>query len=299
VVHHGIKVPGMGGIFTLSTTEMRRKENVFQNFFLDVITSLDKMGYSYMGLFGFDGGLLQKTHEGWNDASYVLLDPLWAGGAHIEVQCKLPQEAIVQMAKDCGLGKIERPEDKDNFYAWSLPIDKTGGLFITMSEMRRRESKIQHYLMKLLTWLYNNYCYEPVAQIFKDDILLRYNPSRPPGSFIIIDLGFIEFNTVTLELQGEITLAEVNLLIGTLHLPEPQPLIHKDTQVGWRLITDIKRWAISSQIYSFDYYYAPYDMRWKGIWLALVHRLRELGWVFKFCYSKGYTPGYVFFKRAR
>jgi len=165
-----------------------------------------------------------------------------------------------------------------------------------MSEMRRRESKIQHYLMKLLTWLYNNYCYEPVAQIFKDDILLRYNPSRPPGSFIIIDLGFIEFNTVTLELQGEITLAEVNLLIGTLHLPEPQPLIHKDTQVGWRLITDIKRWAVSSL--HFQYYYAPHDMRWKGIWLALVHRLRELGWVFKFCYTKGYTPGYVFFKPA-
>jgi len=95
VIHYGIKVPGMGGAFTLSPTEMRRKENVFQNFFLDIITALDKMGYMYVGQFGIDGGLLQKTHGGWDGAHYVLLDPVWMYGAHIEVQCNLPENAIV------------------------------------------------------------------------------------------------------------------------------------------------------------------------------------------------------------
>jgi len=164
---------------------------------------------------------------------------------------------------------------------------------VTQSEFRRRESKVQHYLMKILTWLYNHYYFEPVSQIFADDLLLRYNPARPPGSFIIIDLGFVEFSYVTLEIQGEITLAELKLLNGALDLPEPQPLMHHDTYIGWRLITDIKRWA---SVASYQSYYSAHDMRWKGLWLALVNKLRELGWIFKFCYSKGFTPGYIFFK---
>jgi hypothetical protein len=295
VIHYGLKVPGMGGAFTLSATEMRRKENVFQNFFLDIITALDKMGYIYVGQFGIDGGLLQKTHGGWDGAHYVLLDPTWMYGAHIEVQCNLPEDSIVQLAKDVGLGRVEKIADKDAFYAWGLPMEKTGGVFVTMSEMRRRESRIQHYLMKILTWLYNNYYFEPVAQIFSDDLLLRYNPARTPGSFIIIDLGFIEFATVTFEIQGEITLAEVNLLMAAFHLPEPQVLIHKDTYVGYRLVSDIRRWA-SSQ--SFHYYYSPHDMNWKALWVAVVNKLRELGWQFRFCYTKGVTPGYLFFKPA-
>jgi len=138
--------------------------------------------------------------------------------------------------------------------------------------------------------------YEPILQIFSDDILFRFNPNRAPGHYVIVDLNYCFFQTVCLELQGDINLDDLNVIAAAIDLPNPEPLMHKDKQVGWRLITREKSLSVSTGSPMYYRGSKNRDVKWQRVWLSAVNQLRFLGWHYAFPYTKGYTPGYVFYK---
>jgi len=190
----------------------------------------------------------------------------------------------------------KKKEDKKGFYAWELPVNETGGSSWTLQEMRAKESRLQYHLMKTTSWLNNNLFYEPVLQIFDDDILLRFNPNRSAGHYIIVDLNICHYQTICMELQGDINSDDLNTLCAAIDIPNPEPLIHKKKQVGWRLVTREKSLSAAQGAPLREVGKKNRDVKWQRVWLSAANHLRFLGWEFCFPYSKGYIPGYVFYK---
>jgi len=141
--------------------------------------------------------------------------------------------------------------------------------------------------MKAVSWLYNNEFLEPCSQVFSDDILLRFNPNRVPGSFIIIDLASSYNRGTCLEIQGDISQQDVSYIAESVELQNPEPIVYQNDTIGWRIVTGLYN-MITRTAYENDHY--------MSLWSRVLNNLRQSGWVYSFTYTKGYAPGSVYFK---
>eukprot|EP01130_Rhizamoeba_saxonica_P012784 TRINITY_DN5427_c0_g1_i1.p1 TRINITY_DN5427_c0_g1~~TRINITY_DN5427_c0_g1_i1.p1 ORF type:complete len:754 (-),score=118.18 TRINITY_DN5427_c0_g1_i1:2139-4400(-) len=277
---------------SFSVQDCKTRENMFQNFFLQVVAAFDRMGWSCLGPMGHDALLLQRTHQPWADANYVLIDPNWNfNGLMIEIQ-GFPDNLMNDMGIQCGFNQIVKREDKGIFLSYEIHVAKSSGF--SVSSFRKKQNLLQMYLMRILTWLHNSVCFEPMTQFMDDDVIIRYNPNRIPGSWMLLDINYVGFGKIAIEIQGDITMDELIVISETCDLPNPETMDYKGEICGWRIKTGFYHWGGAGETYTNKA--RMKQNRWQSIWLKTVNTLRILGWEFKFPYSKGYTPGHIFFK---
>jgi len=237
---------------------------------------------------------MQRLHTGYNDANYAMVDPTGVLGWQIEVQSDVSEEKLYKMSQDLGFEQLQRHDNpKDGKpLAYIFPLKGTTGYAYTVQEQLMRTNKVQHYLMKIISWLHNNEFLEPVSQIFDDNILLRYNPTRFPGAFMITDIGYAFNYGVCIDIQGEISQEDVQNIASAVELPLPELMIHKDEFIGYRIRTGIKY-----SYYTHMSVYVQKDQRILALWVKIVNYLKSVGWIYMFAYTKGLVPGYVHYKR--
>jgi len=236
---------------------------------------------------------MQRLHTGNNDANYATVDTTSVLGL-IEIQSDVSEEKFFKMAQDLGFEHIRRQDNpKDGKpLAYIFPLKGITGVGLNFQERLMRTNSVQHYLWKIISWLYNNEFLEPVSQIFDDNILLRYNPTRFPGVFMITAIAYFHYG-VCIDIQGEISQEDVQNIASAVELPLPELLIHKDELIGYRIKTGIQ---------FFDYHtnmlaYMQKDQRIMALWVKVVNYLKSVGWNYMFAYTKGLVPGYVHYKR--
>jgi len=60
-------------------------------------------------------------------------------------------------------------------------------------------------LMKYLSWFHQYACFTPVTQYGDSGILLKYEPNRIPGEFVLLNLSDRQFYRRRITIQGEIS----------------------------------------------------------------------------------------------
>lgn len=277
----------------------RKNINIFQNLFLDVASKLGSIGgYEFVGTFGSDSLLLQRTivpsHlPPGSRFKYLLIDPCFqAVPMRFEIQGDINAEQVGHASAACG-GEVVFEETSSRFghVSWVIPVAKTSSFAAT--DIRRKVNKSQFYGMKLLSYFHNALGYEPVTQVAADAFLCRNRApgELPRGQYILIDT--IMVGAITLEITGDISIDEVNAAALVAGIPLATEMLDKkdnNMRIGYSIKTDLF-------IKPADYQ----EMRqltniWQHMWIKFFNKLSVFGWQFKFPYNRGADRGAVFFR---
>eukprot|EP01125_Pyxidicula_operculata_P005728 TRINITY_DN2001_c0_g1_i1.p1 TRINITY_DN2001_c0_g1~~TRINITY_DN2001_c0_g1_i1.p1 ORF type:complete len:878 (-),score=197.16 TRINITY_DN2001_c0_g1_i1:300-2666(-) len=293
ILSWALPVPGTGGLtFTMGTAQ--KKEDLVQNFLLNILTKAENMGYWCYGPHGTDCFLLQRISDQPkmypNNTGYLLIDPAMVGAYSIDVQVELQgnltREMMQSMVQWMGLEKFKERATKERFYAWVVPLGSFG-MITTLNDIRIKSNRIQQVMMMMLTWLNSQSYYYPVTQ-YGDGIVLRFDPNRVVCDWLLIDCIVLFGGGICIELQGCTVAAEImSIFKDDPYFPQPVVVEDKGKINCWRINTT----AVAS-VFSLTNRFAWNTFQ--NEYLRLVNSLSKFGWVQTIPYSNGYTPGTLF-----
>lgn len=204
-------IEGINSIWSFGLTDLKRKENIHQNFMLKVFDCLAAHGFHYVTCWGNQHIFSISTETvARPQGKFVLVDPFFFGSIrNIELQgSEVDQNFAVTVATMLGVQKVEAMKDKkDNIIHWAIPVDVNYGITFNLGEMRKRQNKIQNNVLTTVSKI-SAMGYDVRGCYGRDCILLQRNPLlttfQSLRNFILVDIQYT-FGSIIIELQGNFT----------------------------------------------------------------------------------------------
>jgi len=260
-------------------------ENRIQNMFLQLANACNRLGYFPVAPFGSDAILLQKFSDGNPDAHFLLLDPYNYGLKKIEVQGIENVPMAIAIGQNINIQYQERRDSKGNFmcYSYTIPGSNTGNSY-SMKKERKTVSEQQRLMMLTLDFLLKNYHCEGFTQFWNDQILLRYNPSKPPTKHLLIDLN-CRGSKITVEVQGDISENMIEAFLASGFLAECEKVYMDSKNTSY-----VTAYCFIVRIHE-DMSSIKYDNIKQYLMLNVLNLLKDFGYTMQFYYYSNCYSG--------